>query len=77
MALSLDDFTSASRPKRMQCTLGQVLDALDDDDEKVVRAAIADENVTHSAIAKVLVANGHTITQGVVGRHRKGDCACD
>ena len=76
MALSLDDFTSASRPSRANCSVRQILEALDAADAGVVEAALADDTVAHVAIAKVLSANGHAVAQGTVGRHRSGACSC-
>ena len=77
MALSLDDFVSASKPHHMRCRIVTILDALDPGDAKVVTEAINDPAVTNSALAKVLTSNGHEISNVAIGRHRRGDCACD
>ena len=77
MALSLDDFVSASKPNRMKCRIVMILDSLDPADAKVVAEAISNPAVTNSALAKVLTSNGHEISNVAIGRHRRGDCACD
>jgi hypothetical protein len=76
MALDLTDFTTASRPRRTVCTVARVLAALDPKDRDVVTAALANEDITHSAIANVLQSAGHDLKQGTVSRHRRGGCSC-
>lgn len=76
MALSLDVFVEASKPKRVKCGLGEIIDSLTPKDREVLAAALTSTAVTHSAIAKVLTDAGHPIKQGTVNRHRAGKCSC-
>lgn len=76
MAWSLDEFTAASRPYRPVCSVAKVLEVLDEKDAAVLRAALANPDVTAAAIEAVLGANGHTVRQSTVSRHRRQRCAC-
>ncbi len=59
------------------CAVGSSRDELDDGDAADLDAALADEAVTGSALARVLQGRGYEIDQSSVQRHRRGDCACD
>ncbi len=74
--MRLDDFTAASRPPRSVCSVAKLLAALDAKDRSVLAEAMANSDITHAGIAKVLVAEGHDIQQGTVARHRQGRCTC-
>jgi len=76
MALSLDAFAEASRPKRMQCSVAKIGGALEAKDAAVLAEALANPDVTNTAVASVLTAAGHKIAPCTVSRHRKGECAC-
>ena len=76
MPLSADAFRTASRPRRAVCGVTKVLGSLSDADRKVLEAALADPDVTHAAIERVLAAEGIELPQGTVRRHRNGECAC-
>ena len=76
MPLSAEAFHAASRPRRATCGVTKVLGSLSDADRKVLEAALADPDVTHAAIERVLAAEGIELPQGTVRRHRHGECAC-
>lgn len=76
MVLSLDEFAKASRPKRMQCGVAIVLDKLTDKDRKILLGAMANPDVTHSAIEAVLRSERIELSQHTVARHRRGGCNC-
>ena len=77
MSLSPDAFKVASRPRRSLCTVARVLNALEPKDRTVVEEALGNDDITHSAIAQVLQAEGHDLKQGTVSRHRRGACGCE
>ena len=76
MALSIEEFTAASSPRRAVCSVAKILGVLDAKDRAVLTDAMRNPNVTHAAVAKVLCANGHDVRQSTVSRHRGGGCAC-
>lgn len=76
MGLSIDAFTAASRPRRMVCAVTRIAQSLAPKDRKVLEDALANEAITHSAIASVLTDNGHRVNGGTVARHRNKGCSC-
>jgi hypothetical protein len=76
MSLSLDAFKEASKPVRAPCSVTVLLRSLDAKDRAALEEALADASVSHTAIAKVLTAEGHRTTGQTVGRHRTGGCLC-
>lgn len=76
MPLSADAFVSASRPRRATCTVAKILSDLGSGDRKVLADALENADVTHSAIAAVLLGEGFKVNQGTIARHRRGGCAC-
>lgn len=76
MALSVDAFAEASRPKRALCTVAKVLADLSKADAAVLVEVLADDSVTHSAIEKVLSGEGVKLPQNTIARHRRKECAC-
>lgn len=75
--LSMDAFLAASKPRRAVCHIVKVLDALDPKKRAVLEAALANDDVTHAGIEKVLTDNGFQVRQGSIARHRRGSCACE
>lgn len=77
--MSLADALRASaRSAGTPCMTGRLLDDLNDDDRAVLVDALdLDSGITHAQIARALVSQGHRIGQHSIGRHRKGECACE
>lgn len=75
----IDDLQAAkhAKPKRLACSIAVVLGSLADDEAAALTAALADEDITHAAISKVLRDNGHDIAAVTVSRHRRRECRCD
>lgn len=64
------------RPVSTPCLTGLTLARLNDADRVALEGALASE-MTHVAIARALADEGHKIAQQSIGRHRKGECACE
>lgn len=58
-------------PTCSMCALFTVLKA---DDAKALQAALDDPSFTSRGISRALKAEGHSIADGTVNRHRKADC---
>lgn len=78
MALSLDQFSAASKPQRSRCAVTLLLSSLDPKDHAVLSGALADPSITASAIESVLKAQDPPVNlpQGTITRHRRGACTC-
>ena len=58
------------------CKMGDILASLDDLDRDALSDALADKRVPSAGIASALRTNGHSVSENVVGHHRKGKCKC-
>ena len=67
-----NNFLHSSRGK---CTFCTFLETLGTVEKQAVIERVADKNITSSSLSRVLKANGHNINEGVISRHRRGDCA--
>lgn len=72
----IDELRAAAVPRRMACRFAAIYEALSDADAADLRAALADETIPTSAIARVLAGRGHEVSGHTVGRHRRGECRC-
>ena len=63
---------------RVSCPVAYALSTLDEKQRVELEAALADETITHIAIARVLIRHGFKMSaQGKsVGAHRRGSCGC-
>jgi hypothetical protein len=59
------------------CGVQKLYASLPKDDAKALRQAIADPMVKGTAISKALKARGYHVADGVVTRHRRGECVCE
>lgn len=77
--MSLADALRAQKtPSSTPCMTGALLDRLDDEDRVTLIAALRlDSGMTHAKIYRALDSQGHKIGQHSIGRHRKGECACE
>ena len=66
-----DNFVHSSRGK---CTFCTFLETLPKPEAEAVKVKVADKNITSSSLSRVLRANGYNLSEGVVSRHRRGDC---
>lgn len=57
-----------------RCSICTMIDRMTPADAKALTEAFADRNLSTSAIARALQAEGYDATANNVGRHRRGDC---
>ena len=67
-----DNFLHSSRGK---CTFCTFLETLEAKEKEALSVHVANKNITSSSLSRVLKNNGHNISEGVISRHRRGDCA--
>jgi hypothetical protein len=61
---------------RPRCTMGLVVEALDDADRADLARLLADRSVPATLISRALIARGFGVKPLTVQRHRRGDCGC-
>jgi hypothetical protein len=66
-----ENFVHSSRGK---CTFCTFLETISKEEAKLISERAADKNITSSALSRVLRKNGYNLTDGVVSRHRRGEC---
>ena len=66
-----DNFVIKTRSWCATCGLVASLPA---EERKLLTAKLEDKSIAHSAISKVLSANGFKLSAGTLGRHRRGEC---
>lgn len=70
------DAEKAAARKGPPCTFAGIFDRLDKADAEALRSYLADGSVTTTVILRALQAEGFSVGQNTVQRHRKGICAC-
>ena len=66
-----DNFAHSSRGK---CTFCTFLETLPKEEAKLIAERVEDKNITSSSLSRVLRKNGYNLSEGVVSRHRRGQC---
>lgn len=59
-----------------KCPVARLVVEFDAKDTADFNAALADDAIPNSAIARALGRHGHTIRADAIGNHRQGRCAC-
>lgn len=59
------------------CAISVILGRLADSDATSLREALADSDIAHTTIYRVLIDNGFSLSINTVQRHRRGECACE
>lgn len=59
-----------------RCDVEKTLASLTGDDRDWLAEQLADTRRQHTWIARVLRQEGIVLSEGVIGRHRRGDCRC-
>ena len=72
----LDETQQLNEPTKC-CIVGNLIDALDDDDRKELLAAIDDPNIQSSKIVIALKRRGYKMSDKSMWKHRRKECACD
>ncbi len=75
--VDLSEFDSGAHLRGPGCTVKAAMERLSEDRAEKVRAAL-ESPLTNRVIAERLSDwAGMTVRFGTVGRHRRGDCACE
>lgn len=78
MILDLSEFEAAMPQRGPRCSMAILLRTLDTDRADKLQAALTAENITASAIARVLTTwTGDKWSIDRVTRHRSGSCRCE
>jgi hypothetical protein len=72
----LDDIRAEPPRHSLKCNVATVKEAMTKKDRSDLEDALADVMIPTATIARVLERNGHKLSAGSIGRHRRGDCAC-
>ena len=74
----LSEFHELGKPKRLKCSIVAALEQLGSDGERaLLRAALADRSIRHTAVEAWLARRGIKLADSTVARHRAGRCSCD
>jgi hypothetical protein len=72
-----DKFTQAKTTRKgPPCSVGVLLSSMTKDDREALIAALADPSIESRTIWRVLIDEGHEISDTPIGRHRNGVCQC-
>ena len=72
-----EKFIQAKTPRKgPPCTVGLLLQFMTEDDKAALIAALADPSIESRTIWRVLVEEGHEISDTPIARHRRGMCLC-
>ncbi len=73
----LDDLTNENNflhVRRAWCSVCALISKLSKEEAKALQDRMDNPSVSHRALSKILKTNGHDVTEGTLGRHRRGDC---
>jgi hypothetical protein len=62
------------KTRRSFCSVCNLLGSLDIKEREALEARMSDKQVSHTALSLVLRSNGHDISDGTIGRHRRKVC---
>jgi hypothetical protein len=74
----LDDLSnveSFGKAQSLFCGVCTLLGELPEAEREALIATMAKPKIGHTALSKLLKENGYNISDGVVGRHRRGVCS--
>jgi len=66
-----ENFVHSSRGK---CTFCTFLATISKEEAKLITERVEDKNITSSSLSRVLRKNGYDLSDGVISRHRRGEC---
>lgn len=73
----LAEFVALSKPRRLECGMRRVLRELAPADRRKLEAALAADDIRHTAISRWLANRNVKLAADTVKRHRKRECSCD
>ena len=76
MALAQKFTQAKTAQKGPPCTVGLLLKFMTADDRAALIAALDDPSIQSRTIWRVLVEEGHEISDTPISRHRRGMCLC-
>lgn len=74
----LDDLSNVEafgKAQSLFCGVCTLLGELPEAEREALTTVMAKPKVSHTALSKILKENGYPISDGVVGRHRRGVCS--
>lgn len=74
--MSLLESYEQLRQAKQLCSLGKLINSLDEVDQGYLNRWLDDTDMTNHSIAQLLTNAGHVIHRGTVGDHRRGVCRC-
>lgn len=77
MAFS-DLVDQAPPPSRngMPCSVGKLLGSLPDKEQEGLRSILSNDAWTNPQINAAILAEGHTVSETQIGKHRRNQCRC-
>lgn len=70
----LQDDNNFPSPRKDSCSVCSLLKKLPEKESKALQARLDDKYIGHVALARVLQQNEISISDSVMGRHRRGVC---
>jgi hypothetical protein len=74
LADDLENEEIYSKPQSLFCGVCKLLTTLSEKEVELLQSKMNDQLVTHMALSRILKKNGYNISDGVMGRHRRGLC---
>lgn len=74
--VALDALRAETRSQGPECTIGKALRRMSPENAEKVQAALDNDDVKTSVIARALRAIGVTVAEQTLGRHRRKGCSC-
>lgn len=77
--MPLRETASTIQPKRtgFPCGVTKLAGRLSEDDREWLQEQIANAEVSSAWISKVLLEEGHDLSQNVISRHKRKQCRCE
>jgi hypothetical protein len=74
----LDDLSNVEafgKAQSLFCGVCTLLGELSVEERELLTKRMAEPKVSHTALSRILKENGYPISDGVIGRHRRGICS--
>ena len=75
LAHKLNEITTTSKQRVVECPVGQLVQSLDADDAEALKSAL-DSPASTRSIHEALRAESYRVDRGLLSLHRKGFCRC-
>lgn len=74
--MSLLEAFAELKPPQQLCSLGKIMDTLDESDRYVLSGWLEDETMNSHRVTRLLNHAGYVVHRNTVADHRKGVCRC-